>query len=94
MKRGSRWWLVMASVARPSILVMRGDGLPRYARSDGIYCLLLKVRVRYLAGLGKIAKAAYPLAVTDLLLTMMITSPLTVTSPVFSSRRGRSFLRS
>ena len=32
MKRGSRWWLVMASVARPSMT----DGLPRYARNDGI----------------------------------------------------------
>jgi hypothetical protein len=29
----------MASAARPSILVVRGDGLPRFARSDGIFAL-------------------------------------------------------
>ena len=30
---------VMASVARPSIVEVRGDGLPRCARSDGAFLL-------------------------------------------------------
>ncbi len=49
---------VMASEARPSIVEVRGDGLPRFARSDGILGLWFKVCVRYLAGLGKLAITA------------------------------------
>ncbi len=37
---------VMASEARPSICEARGDGLPRFARRDGIFGLLFKVCVR------------------------------------------------
>ncbi len=48
----------MASVAWPSIFGVRGDGLPRFARSDGILGLWFKVCVRYLAGLGKLAITA------------------------------------
>jgi hypothetical protein len=36
-RHGERTTLVMASAARPSILEVRGDGLPRFARSDGIF---------------------------------------------------------
>jgi len=31
----------MASAARPSISAVRGDGLPRYARSDGNFCFCI-----------------------------------------------------
>ncbi len=45
----------MASAARPSIVEVRSDGLPRFARSDGFFGFLFKVCVRYLAGFGKLA---------------------------------------
>ena len=51
---------VMASAARPSILQVRGDGLPRFARSDGIFGLLFKVCVRYRAGFGELASQPLP----------------------------------
>ncbi len=37
--RSQRQKCVMASAARPSILEVRGDGLPRFARSDSIFRL-------------------------------------------------------
>ena len=45
----------MASEARPSIFEARGDGLPRFARRDGIFGLLFKVCVLYPDGFGKLA---------------------------------------
>ena len=44
----------MASAARPSICEARGDGLPRFARRDGISGLLSKVCVRYPDEFGKL----------------------------------------
>ncbi len=37
----------MASAARPSISALRGDGLPRFARSDGVFFLAMKITVTY-----------------------------------------------
>jgi len=34
--------LVMASKARPSIVEVRGDGLPRFARNDGCCAITVK----------------------------------------------------
>ena len=48
---------VMASAARPSILDVRGDGLPHFARSDGIFDLLFTVCVQFRVGFRKLALA-------------------------------------
>ena len=37
----------MASQARPSISAVHGDGLPRFARSDGVFFLAMKITVTY-----------------------------------------------
>ena len=37
----------MASEARPSISAVHGDGLPRFARSDGVFFLVMKIAVTY-----------------------------------------------
>jgi putative ubiquitin-RnfH superfamily antitoxin RatB of RatAB toxin-antitoxin module len=37
----------MASAARPSIVAVRGDGLPRFARSDGVFFLAMNITVIY-----------------------------------------------
>ncbi len=48
---------VMASAARPSIFEVRGDGLPHFARSDGIFGLLFTVCVQFRVAFRKLALA-------------------------------------
>ena len=56
--------LVMASAARPSIFEARCDGLPRFARSDGIFGLLFNDCVQHRARFGKLKMNTLPLAQT------------------------------
>ena len=55
---------VMAIEVRPSIFEACRDGLPRFARSDGIFGLLLKDCLRHRAGFGKLEMNTPSLAQT------------------------------
>ncbi len=51
--RAERRIFVMASVARPSILAVRGDGLPRFARRDGDVSWRAQRRICVMASAAK-----------------------------------------